>query len=1294
MSTYVIGLDVGGGGGRALLLDLHSGETLDAHRPWRFEIAPGTGGLGFDLDLEMMWHRLAEATRDVVSRAGASPGDVLGIATSALRLGNVMLDADGEALFAVPNRDARAVGPGLMLGANHGELLYRRTGRWPYPIHAAARLQWLKAEQPETFERITHLLSISDWLNWKLCGERATDATQAGETLLYDLEQRAWADDLLDTLELPREILPQVVDSGQRLGGLTSEAAAELGLREGMSVAVGGADTQCGLLGAGACAPGEVAAVAGTTGPVQRVTASPLIDDQMRLWTGHHVIPGRYVLESNSGPLGETLDWFGRLLHPDSPTPVTRLFAEAARSKPGAVGMLSSLGGEVMNARAMGLPVGNLTLTHLSSIHDPSRREHLSRAIVEGLACSIRANLEQIADVAGDDASPLRLTGGLSRSDSFAKVLAGVLAGPVDVPAHPGATVLGAAICASVGARVFPDLETASTQLVRMKPRVQPEPEHATDYDALYTRWSSLRSARAPADAEASTLILPFAIGHGQTDVTVGEQSVRPRILVAADFDAASVAALRSLGDVEYASFREKKRMLTGPALVEALQGYQVFITEIDLVDAASIEQLPELRVVGTCRGDAVNVDIDACTAFGIPVLNAPGRNADSVADLTLGFMLMLARKFPEAGSFLHEPGIRPGDMAAMGKAFGSLQGRELWRKTIGLVGLGAVGRKVAERLRGFGARLLVSDPFVDAEQAALADAEVVPLDRLLEESDFVSLHAAVTPETTGLLGARELELMKPGSYLINTARAALVDEEELIAALNQGGIAGAALDTFAVEPPGSDHPFMSMPNVISTPHVGGNTVDVAAHQGEIMVTELERLLAGQRPNHSLNPEAMQAFEWSAARPTPSAEVLARLKEGPAPAVTDLQKKKKKKDKKESDEKPHKAKDAASGTPTTRPDASAPARSAEVPPEITEKLTAILEGFVSRILGDAAVRAFGEDKDVTLHFILTDVGLEFYFRLAAGDGLAGAVGAPEESADVQLRMRAALLDGMFTGTANPMEAAMEGGLSFTGDAAKAMTLQHMQADLERLYTEARAAVGDPGDLDALPDPAAGGVASAPAPSPGANDPRSAIVAIVEELYEGRVVTGTGGNVSTRVPGAEEIWITPSRLFKGDLSPEVMVRTDLGGRPLDPGSRSPSSEWDMHCEIYRRRPEVKAVIHAHAPHATILANAGLPFPPISTEAAFFDDLPRVPFIMPGTPDLAVAVADAVGNGWAALLINHGLLVCGRSLRSAADMVEIIERSSELILGCHSVGKQPPVLPPEIVKTLRAMGDLIA
>jgi autoinducer 2 (AI-2) kinase len=129
-------------------------------------------------------------------------------------------------------------------------------------------------------------------------------------------------------------------------------------------------------------------------------------------------------------------------------------------------------------------------------------------------------------------------------------------------------------------------------------------------------------------------------------------------------------------------------------------------------------------------------------------------------------------------------------------------------------------------------------------------------------------------------------------------------------------------------------------------------------------------------------------------------------------------------------------------------------------------------------------------------------------------------------------------------------------------------------------------------------------------------------------------------------------------------------------------------------VYRAKSEAGAVIHCHAPYATILANAGLPFLPISTEAAFFVDIGRIPFIMPGTRELADAVVEAMGDGWAVLMQNHGLLVAGRTLRRAADMCEIIERTAQVIVGCYSVGVEPPTLPAETVTMLSRFGDLMA
>jgi autoinducer 2 (AI-2) kinase len=353
----------------------------------------------------------------------------------------------------------------------------------------------------------------------------------------------------------------------------------------------------------------------------------------------------------------------------------------------------------------------------------------------------------------------------------------------------------------------------------------------------------------------------------------------------------------------------------------------------------------------------------------------------------------------------------------------------------------------------------------------------------------------------------------------------------------------------------------------------------------------------------------------------------------------------------------------------------------------------ILREFTRRARVDEGLAAFAATgQAAALHFALTDLGIDFHLGFEAGR-VEGGLGPPPGAAAVQLKMRADLLDGMFTGRRNAMEAAMNGQLSFSGDTARAMTLQHVQRDLSRLYRAARDAVGDPGDLASIPDPAAAGRPAGP-PAIGDTDVRHELIAIVNELYSAGLVTATGGNVSARAEAPDEAWITPSRLFKGDLRPEILVRIGMDARPLDPGARSPSSEALMHAAVFAARPEVNAVIHCHAPQATILVDADLPFLPISTEAAFFAKIGRIPFVMPGTRELADAVVRALGEGWAVLMRNHGLLVAGRSLRRAADMAEIIERTSQVILGCHAVGREPPVLPDETVAMLARYGDLLA
>jgi len=211
-----------------------------------------------------------------------------------------------------------------------------------------------------------------------------------------------------------------------------------------------------------------------------------------------------------------------------------------------------------------------------------------------------------------------------------------------------------------------------------------------------------------------------------------------------------------------------------------------------------------------------------------------------------------------------------------------------------------------------------------------------------------------------------------------------------------------------------------------------------------------------------------------------------------------------------------------------------------------------------------------------------------------------------------------------------------------------------------------------------------------------SDVRVDMCRVIEELYRLQLITSTGGNVSARSSDdPTHAFITPTASFKGELSPDGLVQVDLDGRSLRTGQAKPSSELPIHLAILRARPDIQAVVHCHAPRATTLVNADLPFLPISTESAFLAHIGRIPFVVPGTDALAEAIVTALGQGWAVLMQNHGLIVAARSLRRAADITQIVERTSDIILGCYAaVGRPPPVLPADLVAELSAKSDLMA
>ncbi len=326
--------------------------------------------------------------------------------------------------------------------------------------------------------------------------------------------------------------------------------------------------------------------------------------------------------------------------------------------------------------------------------------------------------------------------------------------------------------------------------------------------------------------------------------------SDRGRALVTAELSAAGRERLEQLGyDVACAGWGTTRRTLDGDGLVAAGQGATLLVVEVERVDAGVLEALPEVRIVASARGVPSNVDLAAATARGVPVLHTPARNAASVADFTIGLVLAQCRSLARGQEHLRRRGwLVEGELPYL-----HFRGPELAGRTLGLVGYGAVGREVARRAAGgFGMRVLVNDPYVAEPEPP---AEAVPLERLLAESDVVSLHCPLTPETTGMIGERQLALLRPEAVLVNTARAAVVDEAALVAALVEGRMAGAALDVFWTEPLPPDHPLLGMDNVTLTPHLAGAADDVVTRHSIMIADDVARLLAGRRPVHLANPE-------------------------------------------------------------------------------------------------------------------------------------------------------------------------------------------------------------------------------------------------------------------------------------------------------------------------------------------------------------------------------------------------------------------------------------------------------
>jgi len=289
-------------------------------------------------------------------------------------------------------------------------------------------------------------------------------------------------------------------------------------------------------------------------------------------------------------------------------------------------------------------------------------------------------------------------------------------------------------------------------------------------------------------------------------------------------------------------------------------EGADILVVEADTC-AGPVLELP-LVAVASCRGDPTNVDVGGATAAGIPVLRAPGRNADAVAELAVALLLAASRGINRA-----EQDVRSGQVYRDGTIpYQRFRAWQIAGRTAGLVGLGAVGRALRWRLEGLGMRVVAYDPY--------APDATCSLERLLEVSDVVSLHAPVTAETTGMIASGEFAQMREGVIFLNTARAQLHDGAALVEALESGKVGAAGLDHFVGENLALDDPLLGFSNVVLTPHIGGATYDTESNHTSTIADDLCRLLAGATPRNIVNPEVLADRVSSPAITAPAGKTI------------------------------------------------------------------------------------------------------------------------------------------------------------------------------------------------------------------------------------------------------------------------------------------------------------------------------------------------------------------------------------------------------------------------------------
>lgn len=489
---YILVLDAGTGAGRCNIFDLNGNLAGSAYKEWYYILPVKDNSDIREFDPEEFWNILCEIIKEAMLSSGIKPEEIICVTSTSQREGIVLLNKDDREIYAGPNLDFRGNKEAEMLVKNFGEEIYNISGHWPHDIFAPSRLLWFKNNNYELYKNIGTMLMINDWMLFKLTGEKYSEPSNASETLLFNIHTMDWDRGLIEKIGLNPDIFPRVKQSGEVIGEVTRLASELTGLKEGTLVTLGGADTQCALLGTGGLKEGHVAIVSGTSTPVQVVTDKPIIDERFRVWSGCHVVLNKWVIDSNARPTGVIYRWLRDTLYLNdnrNMNPYEIMNIEAESASPGSNGVMAFLGPSISNvSEKYSLPE---TIIGLKPGYEKElcNRGVFSRSILENIAYAVKGNFDQIQELVPDKIDRVYMTGGSTKSKLLTQIIAAVIGLPVILTDNSESTSLGAAICGAVGLKAYNDFDEAIKNMVRYKDIIEPDKKNAAVYKELYERW-------------------------------------------------------------------------------------------------------------------------------------------------------------------------------------------------------------------------------------------------------------------------------------------------------------------------------------------------------------------------------------------------------------------------------------------------------------------------------------------------------------------------------------------------------------------------------------------------------------------------------------------------------------------------------------------------------------------------------------------------------------------------------------------------------------------------------------